>query len=82
MPNWGWWVTAVLLVVFWNLNSVSIGGWWRTVLDRPLGDWHAVDIVPFIFAYVAIRVVLSFVAFVRKLQEEEKSRRESGHQMK
>lgn len=86
MPTWGWWVAAFLLYVFWNFESMVRGywfaGWWRTVIHRPLGDWHAVDIVPFMFTYVAIRLVSSTVASFREQAEKEKSRPESESQVK
>lgn len=65
MPQWGWWLGAVLLFVVWNFNSIGdywFAGWWRTVRDQPLGAWHAADLIPFIAAYLAIRPIAAAIA--------------------
>ena len=58
MPKWAWWVVAALLFMLWNYDSIGeywLGGWWTTVRHKPLGAWHAFDLIPFIAAYLAIR---------------------------
>jgi hypothetical protein len=74
MPKWAWWVAAVLLFVLWNYDSFGeywFGGWWTTVRDKPLGAWHAVDLLPFIAAYFAIRPISEAIVSIPNLNESK-----------
>lgn len=76
MPKWAWWLAAVLVFVLWNFDSIGdywFGGWWSTVRYKPLGDWHAVDLIPFIAIYFAIRPVYEAISSFRKLQTADKA---------
>lgn len=75
MPKWGWWLAGVLLFILWNYDSMGeywFGGWWYTVRHKPLGEWHARDLIPFIAAYLAIRPVAAAIASWHTLVQREK----------
>jgi hypothetical protein len=85
MPKWAWWVFAALLFVLWNYDSIGdywFGGWWMTVRHKPLGEWYAFDLLPFIAAYLALRPLGAAFASMRTVQEQEKAQGEAQSQAK
>ncbi|MET0533083.1 MAG: hypothetical protein ABW171_02570 [Steroidobacter sp.] len=84
MPYWGWWLSAVALLMFWKTESMVrgywFGGWWKTIAHRPLGDWRAIDLVPFLVVYVAVRLIYSTTALWRELEKQELERKQAEPQ--